>query len=366
MIIQLAGSKPAQQARRSIVRLIAGALLLSCATAAEKKFDFGEYPLDKTPPGFRSTVAGLGKPGEWKTLLDEVPPTLAPLSPNAPVVTRRAVLAQLARDGTDEHFPILVCEEEPFGDFTFTTRFKTVSGEAEQMAGVVFRFQDEKNYYVVRASSLGNTFRFYKVVNGERGPPIGPDKVEIPKGTWHELTIECKGNRIRSSLDGKELIPALTDNSFASGKIGFWTKSDSVSYFSDARVTYTPKEVLAQVLVRDSLKAYPRLLGLKISAIRPGETELHVVAASNEKELGQPGGSAERDVISRGNIYYGKGPGSVTVTMPLRDTNGEPVAAVAVTMKSFAGQTEQNAIARAMPVVKEMQLRVPTLKDLLQ
>jgi hypothetical protein len=364
MIIQDAGK--VCSAWRFTVTLISVALLLSCALAAEKKFDFGEYPLEKTPPGFRSTVAGSGKPGEWKTVMDEVPPTLAPLSPNAPVVTRRAVLAQLARDGIDEHFPILVYDEESFGDFAFRTRFKTVSGEAEQMAGIVFRFQDEKNYYVVRASSLGSTFRFYKVVNGERGPPLGPDKVEIPKGTWHELAIECKGNQIRSWLDGKELIPALTDNSFASGKIGFWTKSDSVSYFSDAKISYTPKEVLAQVLVRDSLKTYPRLLGLKISAIRPGETEPRVVGASKEKDLGQPGSSTERDVISRGTIYYGKESGSVTVTMPLRDQNGEPVAAVAVTMKSFAGQTEQNAIARAMPIVKEMQLRVPTLQDLLQ
>ena len=104
----------------STVKLIVGALLLSCAITAEKKFDFGEYPLDKTPPGFRSTVAGSGKPGDWRTLMDEVAPTLAPLSPNAPVVTRRAVLAQLARDGTDEHFPILVYEEETFGDFAFT------------------------------------------------------------------------------------------------------------------------------------------------------------------------------------------------------------------------------------------------------
>ncbi len=91
------------------------------------------------------------------------------------------------------------------------------------MAGIAFRIQDENNFYVLRASALGNSFRFYKVVQGERSAPIGP-QINIPGGAWHEMTVVCKGNQIRCSLNGKELIPALTDNSFPAGKIGFWTK----------------------------------------------------------------------------------------------------------------------------------------------
>src|SRR5262252_11138991 len=96
-------------------------------------------PEGQMPPGFRSTVTGLGKPGEWKTVLVEVPPLLEPLSPkpdNTPSTTKRAVLAQVSQDPTDERFPLLIYDNETFGDFTFTTRFKTVSGKAEQMAGI--------------------------------------------------------------------------------------------------------------------------------------------------------------------------------------------------------------------------------------
>ena len=117
------------------------------------------------------------------------------------------MLAQLAQDPADEHFPLLIYEGETIGDFTLTTRFKTVKGVVEQMAGIAFRIQNETNYYVVRASSLGNTFRFYKVLNGQRGPLVGPE-VPIPSGVWHELTVECKGNAIRCLLNGKELITA--------------------------------------------------------------------------------------------------------------------------------------------------------------
>jgi hypothetical protein len=345
--------------------LVVLAALALPAAAAELKFDFSRFPENQPPPGFRSLVAGEGRPGDWRMVLDEVPPLLAPLSDKAPVVTRRAVLAQLAQDPTDERFPILVYEGETFTDFTLTTRFKTVRGEREQMAGVVFRLQDERNFYVVRASALGNTFRFYKVVDGQRSTPIGP-QIEIAGGVWHELTVACKGTQIRCLLNGREAIPPLGDTSFARGRIGFWTKSDAVSYFADTRVTYTAAEVLAQKLVRDALAKYPRLRGLKIHAIHGDVKTPRVVASGNAADLGQTGGQTEAAVIAQGTPYYVKDRKNVSVILPLRDRNGDPIAAVRVTMESFMGQTEQNALVRALPIVKQMQARVTTLEDLLQ
>jgi hypothetical protein len=298
--------------------------------------------------------------------MDEVAPLLQPLSPGAPVVARKAVLAQLAQDPTDEHFPLLIYEPETVGDFALTTRFKTVKGTVERMAGIAFRIQNETNYYVVRASSLGNTFRFYKVLNGQRGPLVGPE-VPIPSGVWHELTVECKGNAIRCLLNGKELI-SVTDsvNPFTSGKIGFWTKSDAVSYFADTKLVYTPHEPPAQGLVREVLKKYPRLLDLQVYVLDESLKMPRLLAGKNTNEVSRVGGKVERDVIDHGTPYYGKEKKSVSVVLPLRDRNGDPVAAVRVIMKSFAGQTEQNAMARAMPVVKEMQRRCNTRQDLVE
>src|SRR5438552_11030345 len=93
--------------------------------ATELEFDLSKH-IDELPPGFRSTLTGEGKPGEWKVIMDEAPPLLPPLTPNAQIVTRRAVLAQLDRNPTAEHFPLLVYEKETFGDFTMSARFKTV------------------------------------------------------------------------------------------------------------------------------------------------------------------------------------------------------------------------------------------------
>jgi len=341
-------------------------LVLAMPTiAAEHRFDFGEFHENQAPSGFRSAVTGVGRPGDWRIILDEVPPILAPLTPNAPAVAKRPVLAQMAQDPADEHFPLLIFEDEVFDDFTLTTRFKTVRGEKEQMAGIAFRIQNETNYYVVRASSLGNTFRFYKVVNGERGTLLGPE-TPIPTGTWHEITVECKANQIRCLLDGKDLIPVLTDNSFSSGKIGFWTKSDSICYFADTKIVYTPREIPAQAIVRELVKKYSRLLGLKIYVLGSDPKTTRLVGSKDEKEIGQPGGKTEQDVITQSTIYYGKDKESVSVTMPVRDRNGETIAAARVVMKSFPGQTEAAALARARPIVKELQARIQSLQDLLQ
>jgi hypothetical protein len=336
------------------------------AVAAERKFDFSDVRENQTPPGFRSAVTGQGKPGDWKVIMDEVPSLLPALTPGAPGVAKKPVLAQLAQDATDEHFPLLIYEGDTMGDFTLTTRFKTVKGVMEQMAGIAFRVQNETNYYVVRASSLGNTFRFYKVLNGERGPVVGPE-VPIPSGVWHELTVECKGIQIRCLLDGKELITATDKvNPFTSGKIAFWTKSDSVSYFADTRIVYTPHEAPAQALVRAMLKKYPRLLGLQVYVLGADPKSSRLVASKSTNEVGRAGGKVEPDVIAQGNTYFGKEKEFVSVVLPLRDRNGDPMAAVRVIMKPFAGQTEQSAYARALPIIRDMQARVTSLQDLVQ
>jgi hypothetical protein len=340
-------------------------LVAAKTSAAELKLDFSQFPLNETPRGFRSTVSGQGNAGEWRVILDEAASQLPAFGSNAAALTKKAVLAQLSGDSTDEHFPILIFEDETFGDFTLTTRFKNVRGTVEQMAGIAFRIKDERNYYYVRASSLGNTFRFFKLVDGQRSAPIGPE-IEIPKGVWHELTVECKGNRIRCLLNGKEIIPPLTDSSFTSGKIGFWTKSDSVSYFADTKIVYTPHESLAKALVREALHENPRLAGLKIYAVPKSKPTIRIIASSNEKEVGFSGTSEEQDVISRDAVYFGKESQTAFVTLPLHDRNGETVAAVRVVLKSFKGQTEQNAIARALPIVKQMEARIRSSTDRLE
>ena len=330
---------------------------------AERKFDFSDLREGQAPPGFRSTVSGNGAPGDWKIVLDEVPSLLPPLSPEAVSHAKKPVLGQVAPNPADDHYPLLVLDDEVFGDFTLTTRFKLVSGNVEQMAGVAFRIQDEKNYYYVRASGLGNTFYFFKFVKGDLIGPIG-SKVEIAKGVWHEMTIECKGSQITASLDGKVIIPQLMQDTFPKGKIGFWTKSDAVSYFCDTRLVYKPIVAPVQSAVLETLKKYPQALGLKLYTAGTNAPATRVIAGKEPGDIGQPGGTSEYDVIAHGAVYYGKDKTEASVIFPIRDRNGEIIAACRLRMKSFPGQTEQNALGRARPIVKDLEARMLALKDL--
>jgi hypothetical protein len=340
--------------------LLAATVQIKCA---EIFFDFAKDALNEMPAGFAPALTGTGEPGIWKVIEAEVPPSIPSITTRAEV-PKKPVLAQLSRDLTDEHYPMLIYTNEAFGDFKFSTRVKCVSGVVEQMAGVVFRYKDEKNYYYVRASAKGNTFRFFKLVSGERSAPIGPEMV-IPAGVWHDLAIECTGNQINCFLDGKQAIPTLTDNSFSSGRIGFWTKSDSVSYFSDAHISYTPREPYIKVLLRSMKEKYPRVKALKVYGHTPEKTAVRIKASTDETEVGQLGGETEEAIFEHDVPYFGKlDDTSVVATLPLHDRNGEVIAALRVEMKSFFGQTEDNAVARARPIAQDMERRIVEAKDI--
>ena len=179
--------------------------------------------------------------------------------------------------------------------------------------------------------------------------------------------MQCEGTRITCWLDGNAALK-LVDNAASgiAGKIGFCTKADAVSYFKEAKVIFTPREVFAQKLVNSALAEYSRVVDMKIYARRSGEKEPVVIASKDGKEIGKPSAAAEQDVIKTGHSYFGKGKETVTVILPLRDHNGDPMAAVSLEMKSFPGQTEDNALVRAQPIIRKLQGQVNSLEELLE
>jgi hypothetical protein len=341
-----------------------GFMLAVAGRGAEIKFDFNDFPASSAPTNFHAALNGGGRPPVWKIIMDDVPPLLAPLTDRAPSVTKRAVLAQTSQDATDERFPLFIYDGEMFKNFKFTTRFKIVSGVAEQMAGVVFRYQNTSNFYVARASALGHNVRFYKMVDGIRSDPIGP-QLDISTNVWHTLAVQCQGNEITLWLDDQPVMPPLQDNTFALGKVGFWTKSDAVSYFCDPVIEYTPRIPAAQALVRSILEQQPRIRRLQIYTL-DNQGVPHIIASKDETEVGQPGAGTEKEAITDGKVFYGRDNGEVVVTLPFRDRNGDTMGAVRIRLDSFFGETQNNAVTRATIILKKMQAQVSSSEDLLQ
>jgi hypothetical protein len=187
-------------------------------------YNFDSDAPGQTPAKFHTAKTGGGTSEKWNVVAD---PT-APSKPN--------VVAQSSTDQTDYRFPLLISDEGSFQDLDLSVRFKAVSGSVDRAGGLVFRLRDPINYYIVRANALENNYRLYHVVNGRRSQFAGAN-FKVTSAEWHELRVEATGNKITCYYDGEKKIEA-TDSTFKdAGKVGLWTKADSVTYFDDLKVT---------------------------------------------------------------------------------------------------------------------------------
>jgi hypothetical protein len=134
----------------------------------------------------------------------------------------------LVQRSTKNAFNVIVAPDGPWQNIDVSVRFKPISGREDASGGIVFRFS-EGSYYVVRANALEDNFNFYYYDRGRR--QISGVRTKAPAlGQWHTLRIEANGDRIRGWLDDATLLEHR-DSRFASGRVGLWTKADSVTAF---------------------------------------------------------------------------------------------------------------------------------------
>ncbi len=194
------------------------------ASGKQFVYNFDTDTVNQMPGKFHSAKTGGGGPEKWTVIADPA----APSKPN--------VVAQTSNDSTDYRFPLLIADEGSFKDLDLSVKFKAVTGSVDRAGGLVFRLKDPNNYYIVRANALEDNYRLYHVVNGRRVQFAGAD-FKVTSGEWHELRVEMVSNKITCYFDGSKKIEATDDTFKDAGKVGLWTKADSVTYFDDLRVT---------------------------------------------------------------------------------------------------------------------------------
>jgi hypothetical protein len=186
---------------------------------AIKKDDAG-----KLPGGWKADRAGEGKGSEWKVVADKTAPSKGGY-----------VLAQTAK-GPSRLFNLCVLEKSSFTDGEVSVRIKAVAGKIDQGGGVVWRYQDAKNYYVCRYNPLEDNLRVYKVIDGRRVQLGTEEKLVREKGKWFTLSIAHKGDAITCSLDGKKYLEVKDGAIKKAGKVGLWSKADARSHFDELTV----------------------------------------------------------------------------------------------------------------------------------
>jgi hypothetical protein len=89
---------------------------------------------------------------------------------------------------------------------------------------------------VARANALEDNVRFYRVVKGKREQLKGAN-IKVATNEWHPLELRAEDDRFTVSFDGKQLYTARDDAFAGAGRVGLWTKADSVTYFDAVAIT---------------------------------------------------------------------------------------------------------------------------------
>ena len=211
------------------VLVIATLLLIATVSGAgdvtppsAKTWRFDSDKPEMAPAGFAFGRTGGGREGRWVVRAEKD----APSAPN--------VLAQVDTDATEYRFPVAFTGPE-MNDLRLSVKCKPVAGKVDQGCGLVFRLKDADNYYLTRANALEDNVRLYHVVKGSRRQFAGWNG-KVASGVWHELAVEAQGDHFQVFFNGKKVIDAHDKTFTEAGKIGVWTKADSVIYFDDLSV----------------------------------------------------------------------------------------------------------------------------------
>jgi len=60
--------------------------------------------------------------------------------------------------------------------------------------------------------------------------------VKVPSGQWGALGVTAQGKQFTVYFNGEKLYEVEDETFKDAGKVGLWTKADSVTYFDDLRV----------------------------------------------------------------------------------------------------------------------------------
>jgi hypothetical protein len=197
----------------------------SPSSASSAAFD--EDPAGAAPRGFEFARTGAGAQGAWRVIAD----ANAPSAPN--------VLAQLDTDATNGRFPVAVTAASFGPDVRVAVRCKMVSGKVDRACGLVARYRDDGNYYVTRANALEGNVRLYKVEGGRR-KEFASFEGPVQSDTWHSLELRIQGDVLEVHWNGQKVL-SHRDATFPDrGRVGVWTKADSVTHFDDLSVEALP------------------------------------------------------------------------------------------------------------------------------
>lgn len=344
------------------VLLVISVFIIPISVAAQangRTWNFDQDAVGKPAAGFAFALTGQGTVGQWVVMKE---PT-APSQPN--------VLAQTSQDNTDYRFPLAIAEDTRYKDLSLSVKFKAISGKVDQGAGLVFRLKDKDNYYIVRANALENNFRLYHVVKGRRVQFAGAD-FKVSSQQWHEIKIEARGDEFKCYYDGQLKITAKDATFSDAGRIGLWTKTDSVIYFDDltaqdwlaSNSTPPSGKLYAQRLVDKLAADHPDLLRVALHMTPPNQSDNLIIACNLPERIGQKSDPEDLKAMRTGQSILLREGKNFDVTLPLHDAAGRTIGAIGLTFKPGPGEQDPAATRRARAMAGQIEKQIASAEQL--
>jgi hypothetical protein len=205
-------------ARISLVIAICAGTMAAAVFGQSATINFDQDEAGKPPKGFTFALTGQGKPGVWLVQKDDA--------------AHANVLMQTDADKTDYRFPLAIYDAFTGSDVLLSVKFKPISGKGDQGAGLVWRLRDANNYYVTRCNALEDNCTIYHVINGRR-EAFQSHRVKVATNVWHTLSLNATGDHFVVTYAGMPVLDARDTTFKDPGKVGLWTKADSVIAFDD-------------------------------------------------------------------------------------------------------------------------------------
>jgi hypothetical protein len=197
----------------AVATIVVGGVVAVMAVADSVNFD--SAPAGQAPAGWTATKTGSGT-AKWTIEKDDT-------APSKPNVLKQSGVAT---------YPLCFKDDTNLKDGFVEVKFKPIAGKEDQAGGLVWRLKDANNYYVARANALEDNVTIYDTSNGRRTERKRAS-MKVASNQWHTLRVDFQGSHFTVTLDGKKALE-WDDQTFKdAGKVGVWTKADSVTLFDD-------------------------------------------------------------------------------------------------------------------------------------
>jgi len=126
---------------------------------------------------------------------------------------------------------------DTFSDGEIQVDFRLIGGASDQFASILFGLNADGDHYAYRYNTKDGDTALWKVVSGQRERiHHGGVHLEVPLGEWRTLKMRVRGPEITGWVNDTQTLQ-FTLPSVVSGKVGLWSKADSVTDYRNYRVT---------------------------------------------------------------------------------------------------------------------------------